>query len=324
MTPSGVTKLGVLTIAVLSAACTRSPGFEKDQSTYDDYTNSYYYRGDDSKTTAERAANMAQPKKRAVILDFWNDTPVAIERGGEFASDELKRDLFLTKKVIVPQEAKTKLSTKDLVDGDRVRVAQLIREGRRLGVSIVVLGRIARVTFRQEGDEIGIFKHKQAYAGADVELKIFDVNAGREIQAVGRTGQADSSTVPLIENETLESPRYRGELAKFAIREAITKLTPIVLQSIEKMSWKGQVAKVQGNQVYLNSGRASGLIGGDILRVLTPGDDIYDPSTGAFLGRSEGQLKGTLEVRDFLGEDSAVATIHSGGQFQVGDVIMLY
>lgn len=317
-------RIAIISCLILVSACTRSPGFEKDQNTYDDYTNSYYYRGEDDKTLAERAANMAQPKKRAVILDFWNDTPIPIERGGEYAADELKLDLHLSKKVIVPQEAKTKLNTRDLVDGERVRVAQLIREGRRLGVSIVVLGRIARVTFRQEGDEIGIFKHKQVYAGADVELKIFDVNAGREIQAVGRSGQADSSVVPFIEKDSLESPRYRGELAKYAVREAITKLTPVVLQSIEKMSWKGQVAKVQGNQVYLNSGRASGLVGGDILRVLTPGDDIYDPATGAFLGRSEGQLKGTLEVRDFLGEDSAVAAVHSGGQFQIGDVIMLY
>ena len=63
---------------------------------------------------------------------------------------------------------------------------------------------------------------------------------------------------------------------------------------------------------------------GDILKVMTPGDDIYDPATGAFLGRTNGQLKGTVEVVDFLGTDGAVTEIHTGGNFQVQDLVQLY
>ena len=82
--------------------------------------------------------------------------------------------------------------------------------------------------------------------------------------------------------------------------------------------------KIVGNKAYLNAGRSSGLLGGDILKVLTLGDEIYDPTTGAYLGTAEGQLKGTLEVVDFIGEDASVAIIHTGGQFQEGDVVRLY
>ena len=47
--------------------------------------------------------------------------------------------------------------------------------------------------------------------------------------------------------------------------------------------------------------RITSWVAGDILKVLTQGDDIYDPATGSYLGRTQGQLKGTLEVVDFLG-----------------------
>jgi hypothetical protein len=90
------------------------------------------------------------------------------------------------------------------------------------------------------------------------------------------------------------------------------------------MGWQGHVAKVSGSKVYVNAGRTSGLVAGDILKVLTQGDDIYDPVTSAYLGRAPGQLKGTLEVVDFIGTDGAVSEVHTGGNFQEGDAVQLY
>jgi hypothetical protein len=90
------------------------------------------------------------------------------------------------------------------------------------------------------------------------------------------------------------------------------------------MTWEGRVAKVAGTKVYINAGRASGLIGGDILKVLAQGDEVFDSQTGAYLGRSQGPLKGTLEVVDFLGADGAVAEVHTGANFQPGDAVQLY
>ena len=122
----------------------------------------------------------------------------------------------------------------------------------------------------------------------------------------------------------MESPEYRAELTHLAVRNAMVPFAPEVMKAIEKMTWQGHIVKVAGNKVYVNAGHASGLISGDILKVLTPGDDVYDPSTGAFLGRSQGQIKGTLEVVDFLGTDGAVTEVHTGGNFQDGDLVQLY
>lgn len=301
--------------------CTRSPEFEKDKEFYRP-ESPYYDRN--TKSGSQQVESMGQPKKKILILNFWNDTPIRTGNLGPFASDEMKRGVSVSQRMIVPKDVHTLLTTEDFVSGDKIKVSQLIREGRRLGVAVLVIGRITKVVFRQKGDEIGVFRQRQSLAAADVEIKVFDVAAGREVAAIGRSGETAATANVAIETENLESQSYRSELAKLAIRNAVTGLVPDVLKTIEKMVWQGRIAKISGNKLYINAGRTSGIIAGDILKALTPGDDVYDPSTGAYLGRSPGQLKGTLEVVDFIGADGAVAEIHTGGNFQEGDVVQLY
>ena len=57
---------------------------------------------------------------------------------------------------------------------------------------------------------------------------------------------------------------------------------------------------------------------------MTEGQEIYDPESGALLGVSKGQVKGTLEVIDYFGPDGSVAILHSGGSVTEGDFVQLY
>ena len=283
---------------------------------------SYYNQGGGSGPT-QRLESMGQPRKRLAVLNFWNDTPVVGDLGG-FAGDELRRGLELTQRVILPPDARSTLETKDFVQGSNIRVAQLVREGRKLAVGVVIVGRIAKIVFRQRGDEVGILRQTQSLAAADIEVKIFDIGAGREIAAIARSGEASTNSVVALEPENLNSRSYREELSQLAIREAITQIGPEVVKAVEKMTWEGRIAKVAGRKVYVNAGKNSGIVGGDILRVLSPGDELYDPTTGAFLGKTDGQLKGTLEVIEFVGQDGAAAVTHTGGNFREGDTVRLY
>lgn len=319
----------LLTIAVGASqvmGCQRSPEFKRDQNFYQDESPSYYNKspGATGKTPTSRVESMGQPKKRVVVFDFWNDTPVQAKDLGLFAAEDMKRGLFVTQRLILPPEAKTEFSTQDFVQGDSVKVAQLIREGRRLGVSVLLIGRISKIVYRTRGDEVGLFRQKQSLAAVDVEIKVFDVAGGREIMAVGRSGEASSNTMVALEDNNITSPEYRLELSKLATRNAVAALVPDVIKAVEKMAWQGHVAKLAGSKIYVNAGKASGLVAGDILKVLTQGEDIYDPSTGAYLGRTQGQLKGTVEVVDFIGTDGAVAELHTGGNFTEGDLVRLY
>jgi hypothetical protein len=311
---------GVLALA----GCQRSPAYKKDQDYFKNDQPTSYYNNPKGKSPSQRVESLGQPKKRVVVLGFWNDTPVKVGDIGIFAADELKRGLHLTQRMILPSDLRVDLATEDFIQGDKVRVAQLIREGRRLGVSVLVIGRVTRIVFRQRGDDIGLLRQKQSLAAVDLEIKLFDVAGGREILASARSGEASSNAMVALEAAQIESPQYRADLTKLAVRNAAATLVPDVVRSIEKLGWEGRIAKVAANKVYVNAGKASGLVVGDILRVLAPGDDVYDPATGAFLGRSQGQVKGTLEVVDFLGTDGAVTELHTGGNVQEGDLVQLY
>ncbi len=63
---------------------------------------------------------------------------------------------------------------------------------------------------------------------------------------------------------------------------------------------------------------------GDVLRIMTEGTEIFDPESGALLGVSKGEVKGTLEIIDYFGPDGAVAILNSGGSVTEGDFVQLY
>jgi curli biogenesis system outer membrane secretion channel CsgG len=313
----------ILILCVFISGCVRSNFFRNDEDHGSGDTGNTYYSGAGSSAPTKKVEALGQPKKRIVVINFWNDTPVRLDSIGAYAADELRHSLYMTQKVIVPPDVKSVLSSEDFVQGDQIKVAQLIREGRRLGVAVLVMGRITKVVFRQKGDEIGLFRQKQSYAAVEVEAKLFDVQGGREILASSKGSEASSSTIAALDGDS-SSPEFREELTKTAVKQAIAGFVPEILKSIEKMIWQGRVAKVSGNHIYVNAGRASGLISGDILKVMSPGDDVYDPESGAYLGRAKGAMKGTVEVVDFIGVDGSVTEVHTGGNFREEDVVMLY
>lgn len=307
-----------------ATGCVRSTAYKKDQF-HTDATTSYYNKtGQNPQTPTQRIEKMGQPKKRVLVLNFWNDSPVKPSDLGVFTADELRRGLFASQRVMISPELKSEFVTEDFLQGDRIKVAQLIREGRKLGVAVLVIGRITKVVFRQRGDEVGLFRQKQSMVAVDLEIKVFDVTAGREIMATGKSGEASSNNIVAVDASTLENAEFRAELTRLALRQATGPVVPEVIRSIEKMSWEGHIAKVTGPKVFVNAGRASGLVPGDILKVMTQGDEVYDPASGSYLGRAPGQLKGTVEVVDFIGTDGAVAEVHTGGNFQEGDAVQLY
>jgi hypothetical protein len=312
-------------LALLTNACTRSDAYRRDQDAYEDRDNSYYNKSTTTDTAAGgRLDRIKQPKKKILVLGFWNDTPVGDDSLGAFSAEELRRELYLGKRVLFPDDKTVTAVTKDFVEGDHVQVSQLVREGRRLGVSSVVVGRISKITFRQNREEVGILREAKSAVAVDIEMKVFDVSSGREVLSAKRSGSAMNTSRIIFDTDALGNKDARNDLAREALHDAAVKLVPDVLMSLEKMDWQGRIAKIIGNKVYINAGRASGLLAGDILKVLSPGEEITDPVTKAYLGRSEGLLKGTLEVSEFIGEDSAMTMIHTGGNFQDGDVVRLY
>ncbi|MGE3759295.1 MAG: hypothetical protein AB7H97_16135, partial [Pseudobdellovibrionaceae bacterium] len=106
--------------------------------------------------------------------------------------------------------------------------------------------------------------------------------------------------------------------------QAFVTLIPRLTASMDKLVWEGRVAMVQGERIFLNVGRISGLNIGDIVKVNDEGDDVYDPQTGSLIGKVPGRLKGTLEVISYFGADGAITLVHSGSGFKENDRVELY
>lgn len=108
------------------------------------------------------------------------------------------------------------------------------------------------------------------------------------------------------------------------VKDTLFEFIPQITKSLETMVWEGRIASLQGERVFLNVGKVSGLNVGDLLRVTEDGEEIFDTETGGFIGKSPGRLKGTLEIVSFFGQDGAIAVTHSGGGFRENDRVELY
>ncbi len=312
-------RVWLLLLVVTSViGCARSKQYGQEQN---------YFRSDSDGRSATQAKvdRYGQPKKKIYVLPFMNDTPFADDQLGVLAAQEMLRVIGSSSKAIVPEEIKVQDTSRDFYSADKIRLTPLMREGKKLGISLIVVGKIKRIRYRQKGDDVGLFRKKNSIAAVDMEMRMFDCTEAKEVIMDSKSADSTSSQVNLFGNEEDGDPRERRmELVQEAIKNTSRLLSVTITRALDKINWEGRVAKISGGRVYINAGRASGLNIGDILKVMTPGEDIYDPLTGAYMGRSQGQPKGTLEIVDFLGTDGAISTIHSGGGFLEGDSVQLY
>lgn len=265
-------------------------------------------------------------RKRVALLTFFNESPYGGQDLGITATEELRKELARTGDYVIDNRASAELfgSSKEIYSGGGVKLVQLARKAKLSGVNLVVYGRVSKARVREKTDEIGFVRNSKAYSEATIELRIFDVTSNREIFNESVLGYANDSTFRFYVGDKEQKLSYRQELLRYAVKVAARKSIPKILESSKKLEWTGRVARIIGSKIYLNSGRESGIQIGDIMKVVTEGTEIFDPETGALIGVSKGEVKGTLEVIDYFGPDGAIAILHSGGSVVEGDFIQLY
>lgn len=264
-------------------------------------------------------------KKRVALLTIFNEAPYGGDDLGIFATEELRMELAKTGEFVVDSMGSKIFGTsKEIYSGGGSKLVQLSRQAKVAGVNFVLFGRITDARVREKNDEIGIVRKTKSYTESKIELRIFDVSSGKEIYSDSIKGNADDSTFRFFVSDTEENLNYRRDLLRYGVKVAVRKSIPPILDVSAKLDWIGRVAKIVGNKIYINAGRQSGVNISDILRVITEGQEIFDPETGALLGASKGEIKGTLEIIDYFGEDGAIAVLHSGGSVVEGDYVMLY
>jgi len=274
---------------------------------------------------AEERKYFSGVKKKIALLPFFNESPFESEDLEVNATEELRMELSRSGEFIVdPSSQKLFGPSKEIYVGGGMKLVQLTRQAKIAGINFIIFGRVIDARVREKSDEIGIVRQTKSYTEAKVEVRVFDVNAGKEIYTETLNGYADDSTFRFFASDREEYLSYRRDLLRYAVRVSVRKSIPKIIELASKLDWVGRVAKIIGTKVYLNAGRESGINIGDILKIITEGTEIYDPETGALIGMSKGDMKGTIEIVDYFGTDGSVAILHSGGQVLEGDFVQLY
>jgi hypothetical protein len=112
----------------------------------------------------------------------------------------------------------------------------------------------------------------------------------------------------------------KGELLRALLAQAVVDLEKRAV----KYGWSTRVAMVEGKNIYLSAGKASGLNVGDIFAIYGPGKEIIHPIAKVSMGFQRGPHKGMVKVVSLFGRDASEATVVAGpGTIQVNDIVTL-
>ena len=268
----------------------------------------------------------ASPRQRLVILPFLDDNRDRPQGMRDQSRDEFIHLLNKTKDVIVIDSKDIKLDLKSHVNSNNeYSMVAIAKEAARLGASAVLEGKVIDIQIKKSADEVGVFRTMKTKFECKVRFRIFASRTARELYNVTKTVTVEESNVRVAENvDTDKFLKANPVIIANLLTESFIDFNPAILDTMSKMNWEGRIAVINGDRVYLNVGRISGVNVGDILKVTEDGDEIYDPQTGGYIGKVSGRLKGTLEVVSYFGQDGAVAIIHSGAGFKENDRVELY
>ncbi len=253
-------------------------------------------------------------KRKVAILDFENNTSYKEEKIGEAVAKKLSDKLEATQRVVTLD--KTVISETLSREGfkfDNLSDPSVIKRAHQsLGIEAFTLGTVTDVSLlsskaSETSDE------EVTFATAKVEIRLIDASTANLLKTfIGRS--------PIFgTKETGENSRGKAVLK--AIDLSLEDILQGFLRQLDLLDWATTIARVEGESVYLNAGKLSGLRIGDTLEVFEPGKEIFHPVTNLSLGWTTGKLKGAVKVTDLFGVDAAIGRVVQGAGFSPNDVV---
>jgi hypothetical protein len=152
-----------------------------------------------------------------------------------------------------------------------------------------------------------------SYATSKVEVRLVDASTGNLLKTfIGRS--------PIF--GTKEAGEYsRSKSVLKAIDYSLEDSLEGLLRQLDYLDWTTTLARVDGDQIYFNAGKLSGLRIGDTLEIYELGKEILHPVTHLSLGWTTGQLKGAVKIMELFGVDAAIGKTVQGTGFDLNDVV---
>ena len=253
-------------------------------------------------------------KRKVAILDFENETSYKEEKIGEAVAKRLsdkiettQRMVIVDKTVVLEMLKREGLNFQSLTDPSVMK-----RAHQSLGIQAFAFGTVTDLSLlssksSEASDE------EVSFATVKIEIRLIDASTGNLLRTfIGRS--------PIFSTkETGGSSRSKAVLK--AIDLSLDEISEGFLRQLDLLDWATTIAKIEGEDLYINAGKLSGLRIGDILEIFEPGKEIIHPTTQISLGWTTGQLKGAIRITALFGVDAAIGQVVKGQGFSPNDVV---
>jgi hypothetical protein len=285
----------------------------------------HFIRKDVKDISTQARKEDAAPRKRLMLLPFLDASKDRPQSLRDNAKVEFIKELNLKSDMIVIDSSDLKVDFKNTLENGEYNLKEVARQGQSLGVLALLEGKIIDIRIKRKSDEVGVIRQMKSMFEVLVRVRLVATRSGSELLNVTKTVVLEDSQVRVAEDVSSDRlVKAAPHVVENLVKEAFLDFVPQIKLALEKLNWEGRVAMINGDRIFLNVGRQSGLQMGDILKVVDDGEDVFDPQTGVWIGKVPGRLKGTLEVVSYFGQDGAVTVIHSGAGFKENDKVELY
>jgi hypothetical protein len=247
-----------------------------------------------------------QDLKRKVVLTYFDDrSNQGDETYGDWMAEKLTKEvsrrsqriLFIDYQLVKEFLEKGGYVLSDL---ETPRVLRLVDQV--FGAHALVVGHLSGPYVFTTKTIQG--RDEMAKAILKVETTVVDTLSGKTLKTL-------SATNPIIASS--EKGTYSEEKAKVkAIHLAIGDLSKALARELDSLDWFCRVAKVEGEDIYINAGRLTGLRIGDVMEVSRSG------------GLDERrQQNGKIQISAFFGIDASVGRLIAGMRPDASDILRL-
>jgi hypothetical protein len=264
-------------------------------------------------------------RHRLVILPIVGNAEFENQEVKNRILEAFKQDLLRTGIVLPVDASELGLDLQKFYSESEYRLADIVKGSKKFGATGLLEAKIIDFQVKKLSDSIGIVRNLKTIFQAKVQVRIQNMNTNKEVFNVIKTVEHEQSDVRVAERVSADRFIDRNpELVATIIKDAFLEFTPQLTKIFDHGEWQGRIAAIQGDRIYINVGKISGIAIGDILRIAENGEQIYDPVTGQMIGDAPGRPKGTIEVVSYFGKDGAVAIMHSGAGFKENDRVEPY
>lgn len=244
------------------------------------------------------------PLKKKVLIAHFDDRALSQEETlGDWLAEKLMKEmaqrssnvLFVDYQMVKEflQKGKEPLSSDEFL-----KISKMLNEV--FGIHIIITGELSGpyvFTIKGANDQ-----ETASSAIMKIETRMIDTLSGTIIKSLS----TQNPIVPTKQRGLFSDEKAKGK----AFDLTLSELSRSLVRELNRLDWFCRIAKIEGETIYLNAGKLSGVKVGDVLAV-------FDPQR---LGE-KGDAKGKIQILTTFGTDASIGKPIDGNKPEIEDIL---